>query len=417
MKKIIFSFVLLIILSSIVAGCSGKNAGKNGEVTLTVFSTMTNDSEKNALRSIADDFEKENEGIKIDISFPGPDYENMLRVKMAANDMPDLFDTHGWAKIRYKEYTADLKDMDWVKHLDPNLDPILKDEKGKVYAYPFNQAKDGIVYNAGLLKKYGLKPPQTLDELMHALETIKEKSKGNVIPFWFAGSDKGALAQFYDQFATPLLITDDRRNEKKALENGAFDWSGYTLLAETFKEMQEKQLVNKDILTAKPSQLVELMAQGKIGFTLSVTSIGPDTREVNPDIQLGVMPTPAVYEGDKPSWIGGERHTVAVWKDSEYLEEAKRFIEFAAQPKYVKKIAEATSFPQALTNTEAENYYSKFYDQYKQIEIEPYFDRIYLPSGMWDVMGTTGQELLAGTLTPKQVSEKMKQEYSRLQDQ
>ncbi|MDI5788653.1 hypothetical protein PO124_10375 [Bacillus licheniformis] len=29
--------------------------------------------------------------------------------QMAANDMPDLFDTHGWAKIRYGEYTADLK--------------------------------------------------------------------------------------------------------------------------------------------------------------------------------------------------------------------------------------------------------------------------------------------------------------------
>ena len=81
MKKIIFSFVLLIILSAILAGCSGKNAGKSGDVTLTMFSTMTNDSEKNTLRSIADDFEKENEGIKIDISFPGPDYENMLRAQ------------------------------------------------------------------------------------------------------------------------------------------------------------------------------------------------------------------------------------------------------------------------------------------------------------------------------------------------
>jgi len=52
-------------------------------------------------------------------------------VKFSEYGMPDLFDTHGWAKIRYKEYTSDLKDMDWVKHLDPNLDPILKDEKGK----------------------------------------------------------------------------------------------------------------------------------------------------------------------------------------------------------------------------------------------------------------------------------------------
>ncbi|WFA07366.1 extracellular solute-binding protein [Bacillus sp. HSf4] len=416
MKKLIFSFTLLFLLASLAAGCSGKTAGKqDGDITLTMFSTMTNDSEKKALRRLADDFEKENKGVKVDINFPGADYENMLRVKMAANDMPDLFDTHGWAKIRYGEYTADLKDMDWVKQLDPNLDPILKDEDGKVYAYPFNQAKDGIVYNADLLKKYNIKPPETLDELLKALEAVKEKSGGDVIPFWFAGSDKGALAQFYDQLATPLLITDQHHNEEKALLEGTFDWSKYTLLADTFKKMQDKQLINQDILTAKSSQLVELMVQGKIAFTLSVTSIGADTKEVNPDIQLGVIPTPAVHEGDKPSWIGGERHTVAAWKDSEHLDEAKRFIEFAAQPKYVKMIAEATSFPQALTNTQAENDYAKYYEQYRDIKTEPYFDRVYLPSGMWDVMGTTGQELLAGTLTPKQVSEK--EEYSRLKKQ
>ncbi len=39
------------------------------------------------------------------------------------------------------EYVADLKDMDWVQHLDPALNQILKDKSGKVYAYPLNQAK------------------------------------------------------------------------------------------------------------------------------------------------------------------------------------------------------------------------------------------------------------------------------------
>ncbi len=29
-----------------------------------------------------------------------------------------------------------------------------------------------------------------------------------------------------------------------------------------------------------------------------------------------------------------------------------------------------------------------------------YFDRLYLPNGMWDVMGTAGQELMADILTP-----------------
>lgn len=66
--------------------------------------------------------------------------------------MPDLFDTHGWSKDRYGEYVEDLQDMKWVKDLDPAMDNILKDQSGKVYAYPLNQAKDGITYNATLLK-------------------------------------------------------------------------------------------------------------------------------------------------------------------------------------------------------------------------------------------------------------------------
>jgi len=44
----------------------------------------------------------------------------------------------------------------------------------------------------------------------------------------------------------------------------------------------------------------------------------------------------------------------------------------------------------------------------------PYFDRVYLPNGMWDVMCKTGTALLAEQVTPQQFSEKMKQEVERL---
>jgi raffinose/stachyose/melibiose transport system substrate-binding protein len=36
---------------------------------------------------------------------------------------------------------------------------------------------------------------------------------------------------------------------------------------------------------------------------------------------------------------------------------------------------------------------------------------------MWDVMGTTGQEMLSGSLTPKQLSKKMGEEHKRLRNQ
>lgn len=410
---------LALILSSIVlftVGCSNDEGESEEKIELSFYSTITNESDQITMDNVIAKFEEENPDIDIVQSYPAEEYESQLRVKMAANDMPDLFDTHGWAKNRYGEYVEDLSVMDWVKDLDPALESVLKDEDGKVYAYPINQAKDGLTYNATLLEEYGIEVPKTFDEFMAALETIKEKSDGEVTPLWFNGSDKGALAQFFDQFATPLLITADGHNYEEELLDGSFDWSNYTYLPEKFLEMQEKGLLNLDVLTAQNHERNELFAQGKIGFIMT-TYPAEGILELNPDMELGIMPMSAIHEGGPQSWIGGERHTVAVWKDSEHKEEAKKFIEFLARPEIVKELAEATNLPAGLTNAEADIYYAPYFEEYADVEVEPYFDREYLPSGMWDVFGSTAQELLAGTMTPEQVSEKMSEEYTRLLEQ
>lgn len=418
MKKLLKTVVIAVALTTIATGCTKASggSGENGKTVVTLYSTMTNEADKLTLQNVVEKFEKENPDIDIKENYPADGYEGMLRVKMAANDMPDLFDTHGWAIHRYGEYVEDLKDMDWVKDLDPALNQILLDESGKVYAYPLNQAKDGLTYNATLLEKYGINPPSTFDEFMEALETIKEKGKGEVTPLWFAGADKSAFGQYFDQFSTPLLITGEINFQKELLD-GTFDWSHYTYLPKKLKEMQDKRLLNEDVLTAQNHQMVDLMAQNKIAFIVGGGMLGPSVEEVNPDVKLGIIPMPVIEEGDEPSWIGGERHTLAVWKDSKVKEEAKKFLEFISQPDIVKEIAEGTSLPAGLTNTESKNYYSDDYEKYKDIKVEPYFDRVYLPSGMWDPMGAAGQELLSGTMTPEEVSEKMEVEYKRLLEQ
>lgn len=420
MKKYLNMFLLIVAFSLIVSGCSrsasNKTGGEDGTITLSLFSSMSNEGEKKAFASVVAKFEEANPKIKIEVNSPG-DYEDMLRVKMAANDMPDLFDTHGWSQLRYGEYVMDLKDMDWVKNLDPALNQILKDKDGKVYALPLNQAKDGISYNVAVLKEYGIEQPATLDEFMKALETVKEKSKGEVTPLWIPGSDKDGIAQIFDEFATPLLITDQKNSYGDQLVDGTFDWNNYTLLAEKMKEMQEKGLLNEDVLTAQLQQATELIAQNKIAFTFVAGSLGPDATELNPDVKIGTMPIPAIHEGDQPSWIGGERHTLAISKDTKHADEARRFLDFIAQPENIITIAKGTSAPDAFTNVDAENYFSAYYKEFEDIDVQPYFDRVYLPSGMWDVMGTTGQELLSGSLTPEKLSKKMGEEYNRLRKQ
>jgi raffinose/stachyose/melibiose transport system substrate-binding protein len=423
MKKMVLVVAMLVTFSLFLTGCSSKstsgastNSGNGNVVTLSLYSTMSSDESKTMDKVIAD-FEKANPDIKINANYPGTTYENLLRVKMAANKMPDLFDTHGWAQLRYGNYVEDLKNMDWVKNMDPAIKSILEDKNGKVYAYPLNEAKDGVTYNATLLKKYGITPPTNLADFVKALETIKQKSNGTVTPLWIAGGDKYPIGQIFDQMATPFLITDSNHNYGQSLLDGSFDWSKYTPVVQMLKDMKDKGLLNQDVLTAKGTQANQLMAQGKIGFAFINGSIGPEATKLNSNVKVGLIPNPAVYSTEQPSFIGGERYTYAVWKDSPYKKQAEKFIDFISQPKYVKVLAEATSLPAGVTNAEVNNYYSDYYKQFSNINVQPYFDRVYLPSGMWDVMGNTGQQLLSGTMTPAQVSQKMGQEDTRLKKQ
>ncbi|WP_339182388.1 extracellular solute-binding protein [Oceanobacillus sp. FSL W7-1293] len=426
MRLCLKTLLLLMLTGLIIAGCSNDDAENEtdseestqpgNQVTLTFFSTVSNEAEQEAMQSVVNDFEAEYPDININLNMPGQDYESQLRIRMAANDLPDLFDTHGWAQNRYGEYTMDLRDMDWVDDMDPTLEQNFVDEDGKVYAYPLNQAMDGLTYNKEILDAYDIEVPETFDEFMEALETVKEKSNGEIAPFWFEGSNEGAFGQYYDQFASPLLITHPDHDYSEELLDGSFDWEPYDYLSEKLLEMQEKELLNVDVLTARPYEKNQLLAQGKIAFVMQTVPIHV-IQELNPDIELGIMPVPAIHEGDDPTWIGGERHTAAIWKDTAHPEEAKKFIEFLARPENVKAVAEGTSLAAGLTNATADIYYQGYYEQYDDILVEPYFDRAYLPNGMWKPLGMSGQELLSGALSPEGVSQKMKNEYLRLLEQ
>ncbi|HHU19675.1 MAG TPA: carbohydrate ABC transporter substrate-binding protein [Bacilli bacterium] len=413
MRKYLKEFVVLMLTVLTLVACGNDNTSSKEVVELTLFSTITNEVEQAALNDVVAQFEEENSDIKIDVNLPTTEYESMLRVKMAANDMPDLFDTHGWAVNRYGEYTMDLRDMDWVADLDPALESIFTDEDGKVYAYPINQAKDGLTYNKSLLEDLGIDVPTTFDEFIDVLKQIRDTTDGEVTPLWFEGSDRYALGYFFDLMSTQLLITAEDHDYSAELLDGSFNWDNYTYLPENFLMMHEEGLLNPDILSAQTHERAELFAQNKIAF-VSGTMPAISIHELNEDIEVGVMPLPAIHEGGPMSWVGGERHTFAISKDTQYVDEAKRFIDFLAQPEIAKQLAEGMDLPAGLSTVTPDIYFQEDYDQFADVMVEPYFDRVFLPGGMWDVYGTTAQELISGLLDPEGVSETMEKEYTRL---
>ncbi|MDU0202617.1 MULTISPECIES: extracellular solute-binding protein [Paenibacillus] len=396
---------------------STPDAKPSGDkIKLTVYSTISELPNQEMMKGIAADFTKENPNVAVEFQFPGAEYENILKVKMAANDLPDVFDTHGWAIIRYGKYLADLRNEPWAKDMTDTIKPVVTDKDGKVEALVMSEAKDGISYNAEILEKYSITPPKTFDELMAAAEKIKSSSNGAVTPFFMSGVDNGMIGGFSDLYATSMFISP-ATNDAKTLLDGTFDWNKWTPLAQKLQDMSKKGYINKDVLTAKYSDMPQLFAQGKVAFVFGAPSFADEVYKYNKAAKIGIAPLTSMVEGDSQSFSGGERYTMGAWKDGKHLAESKKLIAFFAKPENMSKIANATKLPAGLKNIASKHEFSEYYKQFENIRVFPYFDRVYLPNGMWDVMCKTGVALLAGTVSPQQFSDKMKSEYLRLRNQ
>jgi raffinose/stachyose/melibiose transport system substrate-binding protein len=383
------------------------------QVTLSVMTNRIGEQAK-LLEDIAQKFEQENPDVKIDFSAPGKDYESLMKIKMAANDMPDVFSTHGWAKIRYGNFLADLHDQLWAAQIDQAIKPAVTDESGKVYVLPMDQEKTGPVFNADVLKKYNIEVPTTWDELLAACETIKTQSAGEVTCIHMGGGDDWPVGQYYDFFSTPLAISP-KVNDAQALLDGTYDWNKYTVLSANLLELQQKGYLNKDVLTAKYSDSAKAFAEGKAAFGFYGAFLCEEALKTNPNLKCGLMPIPTLMTSDTPTFAGGEMTTWGVWKDSKHQDAAKRLVAYYAKPENVTAVANSNKLPAGLSGVQVDaGYLTQYYTQYDDLRTYTYFDRIYLPNGMWDVLYTNGQAVLAGGLTPEQATETMAKEYARL---
>lgn len=411
----LFMFIFLMLA---VCGCSGQAESKvalvppGEKVSLTVAMYVTDISVQDVYYDIVDAFEKEYPSIEVNLRFPGFEYERILGTWMEENRLPDIMDTHGWSQKRYGPYLADLREESWVPRLTGTIREYVTDRSGKVYALPISEARDGITYHKGLLEKYGIGVPRTYDELIAAAETIKTESGGEVVPFFFAATDEWTVGQFFDYFANSLFVAGSKGTAK--LLNGSFDWTRWTQLSLMFQELIDRKLINADVMTAKYSDLNRLFAEGKVAFSLSSPSYADEVFKINKETNIGIMPIPAVSGGSAASFSGGERNTMGIWKDSPHQEEAKRLLFYFAKPENLAKIEEATKIPSGLLGAASQHEFSDDYLRYAEVPILPYFDRTYLPYGMWETICKSGIEQLAGQITPEQFAEAMKTSANRL---
>ena len=68
------------------------------------MATRTSGKSNELLTALIAQF-KEETGIEVVLTaYNADDYESALKTRMASNELPDVWETHGWSRLRYGEY-------------------------------------------------------------------------------------------------------------------------------------------------------------------------------------------------------------------------------------------------------------------------------------------------------------------------
>lgn len=283
MRKLLKLALVLALFGTVLAACgqgadSSQESGGAGEdkVTLTIWHNWAGqDAKAVAMRGLLDKFSAENPNIKLEIEgLPTDGLKTRLRTAAAADEMPDLFVM--WPDAMTKEFVkGDLiqpinefldSKPEWRDNFIPNaLDGFMVD--GKIYSVPMNLAPTSLLfYNQAIFDKYGVKVPETWDELKAAVDTF---NKNGVIPIAL-GNKANWVAQSTIFSSLADRVTGTEWFLKAVKQEGAtFEDPIFIEALEKMQELSEMKAFQDGFNSIDETQMMQLYAQGQAAMFIS----------------------------------------------------------------------------------------------------------------------------------------------------
>lgn len=377
-----------------------------------IFATMSTGDIGQVQDEIIEAFMEENPGVNVEIQTNTTDYENLMKAKMAANELPDVFMTHGWSLIRYSEYLMPLTEEDYAQNMAETLKASMCDENGNVYALSVTVDLTGILVQMDILEELGLEIPTTVDEFLQCCEAAKNAGYDAV---YMAGKDTRSPAYVLDLMAPSFLLNGESDENETALANGTFDWNRWLPVAQFLQTLKDKGYMNIDAATADPIFHAEKLANKETLFIFQRNSFLTECWSINPDANVGFIPFPAQNENEEPYLAGGEGVAFGIWKDTEHPEICKALLDFIARPENVQKLCLVEGSPSGQKGVEVDmGRLGEWVDRWSNVPALPWFDRVNLPSGMWAILRDTGSAIISGEASAAETIDIMRENYQKM---
>jgi len=309
---------------------SGKSDGE--KVTVDVFQFKV--EFKDQFEQIAEQYEKENEDVDINITTVGggEDYGAALRSKFASGNEPAIYNIGGPQDVEdWNDKLADLSDTDAAKAaLDGTLEGATKDNK--VLGLPYNQEGYGFIYNKAIFEKAGIDPASIKDyaSLEKAVKDLDAKKKDLGIDAVFALPGKETWVtglHLSNTFISPEFDND----VMKAYESKDIKFE-YGDAFKQILDLQNKYSVQPTVSLDYSKQMEELFSNGKVAIVQQGNWVYPTIEGIDEDLaanNIGLMPIPVEGYADAKLPVGVPMYWgVNSNKDEETVEASKEFIDW-----------------------------------------------------------------------------------------
>ena len=326
MKKTLSLILAIAVILTLAVGCN-RNTASNGsgtkvdettggksdapaqntqvsnkKVDLKVFLSMPQFKEqidKYLEQFMAKQKAEKNVEVRIDLDMPPNEKANeILRARLAADNIPDLFTINPTADIPdyYKAgYLADLSDQPFASNVFEPVKNVCT-LYGKVLAVPLESSAWGYLYNRQIFEENSITPPQTIDEMKAVVEKLKAK---NIKPFMLSYQD-GWVAQLLHALSVQGTIYASKPDFVDTMNAGTGSYKDIISIFDII------DIINQNG-TGKPFEVGYMtgaadFANGKAAMWVMGTWAADPILKANPDIKLGCAPLP-VNNDPKASMI------------------------------------------------------------------------------------------------------------------
>ena len=327
-KKVVFSkspfWLAVMLICSVFVGLFGGAKPTQAADKTTITYGIWDSRQEPGLRKIADDFEKANPDIKVDIQVTGwDDYWTMLEAAATGGSLPDVFWMHSNVIYKYGANNQLMPLDDLIKEAGVDLGKFPKglvdiyNVEGKQYGIPKDFDTIGLWYNKKMFDEAGLKYPDatwTWDTLKEAAKKLTKEDKSQYGASFFFTNQEGFYNFIYQNGGT--VLTADRKSgyaDPKTIE--ALEYY-FSFVKEGLSPASYKDEDGKAFLENGKA------AMGLLGSWQMGSMMQKDYVKANFD----VAPLPAkdgkrtsIFNGLANVMAANTQHKDAAWKFIQYL--------------------------------------------------------------------------------------------------